>query len=142
MPPPEFTKLVTDYLLEVSIPEIDTIGMFSHCSGLELSFEVYEYREGGNNEVIHRLPTALRYPNLVLSRGLTQDDRLMKWIIATPTEAQRKEITLTLKTADAERTWTFADAYPIKWIGPTIDSSGAGVAMETVEIAHAGLKVG
>jgi len=123
------------------IPDIDAVGFFMSCTGLELSVDVLEYREGGNNEVIHRLPTALRYPNLVLSRGLTQDDRLMKWIIATPTEAQRKEITLTLRTADAERTWTFADAFPVKWIGPTIDSSGAGIAMETLEIAHAGLKV-
>ena len=65
----------------------------------------------------------------------------MKWFLATPTEAERKEITLTLKTADAERTWTFADAFPVKWIGPQIDSSGGGIAIETLEIAHAGLKV-
>ena len=26
------------------------------CTGLELTFDVYEYHEGGNNEFVHRLP--------------------------------------------------------------------------------------
>jgi phage tail-like protein len=134
-------QIVTKYLFIVKIPDVDTIGYFSHCSGLELSFDVFEYQEGGNNDFVHRLPGGLRYPNLLLSRGLTQEDVLLKWFGATLTEPQRKEITLTLQTAEAERTWTFADAFPIKWTGPQIDSSGAGIAMETLEIAHAGLKV-
>jgi phage tail-like protein len=123
------------------IPEIDTVGFFMSCTGLKLSVDVLEYREGGNNDVIHRLPTGLRYPNLVLSRGLTQEDVLLKWFAATLNEPQLKEITLTLKTAEAERTWTFTDAFPIDWTGPTIDSNGAGMCMETLEIAHGGLKV-
>ena len=123
------------------IPDIDTVGFFMSCTGLELSFDVFEYREGGNNDFVHRLPGGLRYPNLVLARGLTQDDVLLRWFGATLTEPQRKEITLTLQTAEAERTWTFADAFPVKWTGPQIDSSGSGIAMETLEIAHAGLKV-
>jgi len=123
------------------IPDVDTVGFFMRCTGLELSFDVFEYREGGNNDFIHRLPGGLRYPNLVLSRGLTREDVLLKWFWATQTKAERKEITLTLQTADAERTWTFADAFPIKWTGPQIDSSGSEIATETLEIAHAGLKM-
>ena len=81
------------------IPDIDTVGFFMQCSGLELSFDVYEYHEGGNNDFVHRLPGNLRYPNLVLSRGLTREDTLLKWFLATSSGAERKEITLTLKTA-------------------------------------------
>jgi len=67
----------------LSIPDIDTIGSFWQCSGLELSFDVYEYHEGGNNDFVHRLPGALRFPNLMLSRGLTNKDALLKWFYAT-----------------------------------------------------------
>ncbi len=112
-----------------------------HCSGLKLGFDVLEYQEGGNNDFVHRLPGGLHYPNLVLSRGLTREDVLLKWFYATHTKAERKEITLTLSTADAERTWTFADAFPVEWTGPQIDSSGADIATETLEIAHGGLKM-
>jgi phage tail-like protein len=134
-------QIVTKYLFIVKIPDVDTIGYFSHCSGLELSFDVFEYQEGGNNDFVHRLPGTMRYPNLVLSRGLTEQEALLKWFMATRTEAERKEITLTLKTGAAERMWTFADAFPVKWTGPTLDAETGDIATETLEIAHTGLKL-
>jgi phage tail-like protein len=125
----------------LKIPDIDTVGFFMHCSGLELTFDVFEYHEGGNNDFVHRLPGSLRYPNLILSRGLTKEDTLLKWFWATSTGAERKEITLTLTTADADRTWTFTDAFPVRWTGPQIDADGSSIATETLEIAHTGLKL-
>jgi phage tail-like protein len=134
-------QTVSTHNFVLKIPGIDTIGAFSECSGLELSFEVYEYREGGNNEVIHRLPGRLQYPNLLLSRGLTNEDALLRWFAATQTEAQRKEVTLTLTGGPVTRTWTFADAFPVRWTGPTVDSNGTSIATETLEVAHGGLKM-
>jgi phage tail-like protein len=125
----------------LKIPDIDTVGFFMQCTGLELTFDVFEYREGGNNDFVHRLPGGLRYPNLILSRGLTKDDVLLQWFLATKTQAERKEVTLTLGSGSTQRTWTFADAFPIKWTGPQIDSSGTQLATETLEIAHGGLKL-
>jgi phage tail-like protein len=125
----------------LKIPDIDTVGFFLHCSGLELTFDIYEYREGGNNDFVHRLPGGMHYPNLVLSRGLTREDALLKWFWATHTQAERKEITLTLKTNETERTWTFSDAFPVRWTGPQIDSAGTDIATEILEIAHSGLKM-
>lgn len=136
------TQSISTYNFVLRIPDIDTIGAFSHCSGLELWFDVYEYHEGGNNETVHRLPGRLQYPNLVLSRGLTNDAALQKWFIATQTEAQRKEVTLTLSGGPIERTWTFADAFPVHWTGPTVDSNGTSTATESLEVAHGGLKMG
>jgi phage tail-like protein len=135
-------QTLTTYIFVVRIPDIDTIGCFSHCSGLELTFDVYDYREGGNNDFVHRLPGGVSYPNLVLSRGLTNEPALMKWLWATHTKAERKEITLTLKGHSGERTWAFVEAFPVRWTGPQLDSNGSGVATETLEIAHSGLRMG
>ena len=130
------------HIFVVKIPGIDTIGFFSQCSGLELSFDVYEYHEGGNNDFVHRLPGGLHYPNLILSRGLTKEDALLQWFYATQTKPDRKEMTLTLKGGDVERKWTFVDAYPVRWTGPQLSSSDTtSVATETLEIAHTGLKL-
>ena len=125
----------------LKIPGIDEVGFFMSCTGLELTFDVYEYREGGRNDIVHRLPGGLSYPNLVLSRGLTRENALLKWFYATQTEAERKEITLTLRGGPDERTWTFSEAFPVKWTGPQIDSQGSSIATETLEIAHAGLRI-
>lgn len=123
------------------IPDIDTVGCFLSCSGLELNFDIYEYREGGRNDIIHRLPGGLHYPNLLLSRGLTKEDALLKWFWATQTKAERKEITLTLQGGPDQRNWTFSDAFPVRWTGPQIDSQGSSIATESLEIAHGGLRV-
>jgi|1186.fasta_scaffold90085_2 phage tail-like protein len=138
---PQPPKPLGRHTFVLKIPEIDTIGFFLHCSGLELSFDVYEYHEGGNNDYLHRLPGTLRYPNLVLSRGLTNEDALLKWFWATQTQAERKQVTLTLSYADVTRTWTFGDAFPVRWTGPAMDSSAPDVATETLEIAHSGMQI-
>ena len=141
MPPTTAIQPFSVHSFVLRIPDIDTVGFFMHCSGLKLRFDVLEYHEGGNNDFVHRLPGGLHYPNLVLSRGLTREDVLLKWFYATHTKAERKEITLTLNAADAERTWTFSDAFPVEWSGPQIDSNGGEIATESLEIAHAGLKM-
>ncbi len=119
------------------------IGRFQQCTGLEMSFEVYEYAEGGNNEFVHRLPGRLRYPNLVLTFGMTDDKALYKWFWDTRTQVDRKEIRVRLmkdNTRDAVRAWSFADAFPVRWTGPVLESASASLATEVLEIAHAGLK--
>ena len=126
----------------VSVPDIDTIGMFTHCSGLELQVDVLEYAEGGNNEFVHQLPGRIRYPNLVLTRGLTNEDAVFKWFSATRTKAELKEVTITFQNQLQRpiRTFTFADAFPVRWTGPQSEAGTATVALETLEIAHGGLK--
>ena len=129
-------------LFVVKVPDIDTIGMFTRCSGLELQVDVLEYAEGGNNEFVHQLPGQLRYPNLVLTRGLTNEDAVFRWFSATRTNAELKEVTLTFQTHMQQpvRTFTFANAFPVRWSGPASAAGTAEVAMETLEIAHGGLQ--
>src|SRR4051794_11525602 len=96
MPPRTPQPLVTTYVFQGKMSPDISVGRFNRCDGLELSFDVFEYREGGNNELIHRLPGALNYPNLVLSRGLTDQSALMDWFFKTQTQAERREITIEL----------------------------------------------
>jgi phage tail-like protein len=132
----------TNYYFQLALPGLDqAIGTFSHCRGLELRFQIYPYREGGNNDFVHQLPGPVEYPNLVLMGMVTDQDALFKWFLATATQAERKEITLTLKSRNKSRSWTFADAFPVSWIGPTLEAGGSQLGTETLEIAHSGLKL-
>jgi phage tail-like protein len=133
-------ELFANDIFKIALPGSVTVGHFSHCSGLELSFDVFEYAEGGNNEFAHKLPGRLRHPNLVLSRGLTDSDTLLRWFAQTKTKAQVGDITLTVQSANQTRTFAFHDAFPVRWTGPSFDANGAATfGTETLEIAHSGL---
>ena len=127
---------------EVTIPGIDSIGLFRDCTGLSIEYDVLEYAEGGNYDYVHKLPGVVRYENIKLSRGLTNEKAFMDWLVATRTQAQRKEVTVKLLSGPGApvRTWTFADAFPVKWTGPVLDADGSVTATEMLEIAHSGLK--
>lgn len=132
-------NILLTQLFVLSVPDIDTIGQFAQCSGLEMSFEMFEYAEGGNNEYVHKLPGRLHCPNLLLTRGLTNSDALLRWFAQTKTQAQTKQISLTVKNGPDQRVFSFADAFPVRWTGPSFDASTVGLGTETLEIAHSGL---
>ena len=126
------------------------MGVFKSVSGLEASYEVLEYPEGGNNDFVHHLPGRMTYPTLTLSWGLTVVTALQDWFFATHAKADVREITLTLYNrtstggAGDKRTLVFADAYPIRWTGPSIrgDAPDSWAAWEeSLEIAHSGLRL-
>ncbi|HEX3978666.1 MAG TPA: phage tail protein [Solirubrobacteraceae bacterium] len=145
------TAFVHYVVLEVPNISANTafMGIFKGLEGLEMWFDVLEYAEGGNNDFVHRLPGRIRYPNLKLSWGLVSDEDLLKWFMDTHTKADTQEITLTLTAAKGDlsrdlRKFTFADAYPVHWSGPTLNATAADPQTwgETLEIAHSGLKLG
>ena len=69
---------------------------------------------------------------------------MQEWFWKTRDKAELKEVTIELRTQDgkATRSWTFADAFPIRWTGPAIAADARGLGDESLEIAHSGLKMG
>jgi phage tail-like protein len=140
-------KLLRDdpYMAFSFVVEIEglLVGGFSEVSGLESEIAVEEYQEGGLNNYVHKLPGPAKYPNLVLSHGLTDIDSLWTWYHEVSRGLiQRKNGTIIL--LDRRRVpamwWNFRQAYPVKWVGPRFNASSATeVAVEQVELAHQGL---
>jgi phage tail-like protein len=120
--------------------------VFTELSGLQVETEVMEYAEGGNNDFVHRLPGRTRVGNITLKRGITSSNDLFKWYmaIASGHKIDRRNISLVMyDTAGVElMRWNFLGAYPVKWVGPQFDATGNVSAVETLELAHAGLQMG
>jgi phage tail-like protein len=135
-------ELVAANVFGVRIPGME-LGYFNECRGLGVQVEVHEYAEGGNHEFIHQLPGRLIYPKLELARGMTTEDNLLKWFMQTRLKAERKEVIIDIYNTYGEihRSFTFDQAFPVEWSGPTIAVAGGGAANETLTIAHAGLKL-
>jgi phage tail-like protein len=116
------------------------IGAFAECSGLSVEYDIFEYQEGGEQRFVHKLRGGLKYPNLVLKRGVTYEDALVQWFFDRSDREERGNITLNLLGDDGEqvRSWSFASAFPVKWSGPSFSAKSTNVATETLEIAHQG----
>jgi phage tail-like protein len=119
------------------------VGGFREVHGLESNVEVKEYAEGGLNRYLHKIPGETRYPNLVLSRGLTDIDTLWTWY-EDVTQGNIVRRNLSLMLLDSQRLpvmwWDVKNAAPVKWTGPTFDASrSTDVAVESVELVHQGI---
>jgi phage tail-like protein len=127
------------------IVEIDGLlcGGFSRVQGLESSIGIDDRAEGGVNGYVHKVFKATTYPNLVLSRGVTDVDTLWAWYDRTARGViERKHGTVILldSTGAAAMWWDFHDALPVKWTGPALDAGQDGqVAVESLELVHRGL---
>lgn len=117
-------------------------GGFSECSGLQVETEVFDYREGGVNEYVHRFAGPTKYPPLTLKHGLTLIPGLWDWHQeVVQGEINRKNGTIYLldKQGIPVMWWDFKEAFPYKWTGPDLRASSSDVAFESVELAHRGL---
>ena len=129
------------YYFQVTIDGQAT-GFFRSVSGLSVETDVVEYREGGANDIIRKLPGVTRYANIRLSRAFTGDRALYDWYAATikpqPTKVDGQILMLDQQGTPIAK-WTFVEGFPVKWEGPEFDASSNEVPIETIEIAHEGL---
>ena len=129
--------------------EIDGIteGVFREVTGLDSETEVVEHRVTGKggNLIIQKVPGALKWPNITLKRGVTDDRKLHEWrnkIEQGLIESNRKNGTITLHAPnqDPVAKYTFKKAWPCKFKGPALDASKNEIAIEELELAHEGLE--
>ncbi len=116
---------------------------FRSVSGLKVETEVIEFREGGTGDV-HKLPGRVKYTNLVLKQGFSGAGELQKWafrIAAGQFEHKNATIVISDQKAQVVARYILANAWPTKWEGPDFDASSNEVAIETIEIAHEGLRL-
>jgi len=120
------------------------IGGFSECGGLEMSLDVEEYREGGNNGVVLKFPTRIKWTNLRLKRGVALSHDLWFWHYSfVQGQVQRRDGVVALQDEghNPVKIWSFRRGLPVKWTGPALNATQNQVAIEELEIAHEGLRL-
>jgi phage tail-like protein len=123
--------------------EIDgsIVATFSECSGLAVTIAVQKYEEGGDNGVTLKFPGRADYSNIVLKHGITESTDLFDWIMQIINgENARKNVSIRVVNQDLSdiRVWHFTGAFPVKWTGPTMQTTSNSIAIETFELAHEG----
>ena len=121
------------------------LGNWSKCDGLSVEYDVFEYKEGGENGFVHRIPGRAKYQNVKLTRPVNKDSKKVANWMATLKVAVKRQ-TAEISALDTEghpiATWNLEGVFPVKWNGPSLDIGANQAATETLELAHNGFLAG
>ena len=120
--------------------EIDGLAVagFSEVSGLDLTTDPIEYRNGDEDITVRKLPGLKKFSNITLKRGYTDNKDLWNWrkaVLDGKTERKSGSIVLRNEAREEALRWNFSEGWPTKWSGPSLNAKNNEVAIETLELA-------
>ena len=119
-----------------------TLAYFTACSGISLEFEPITFKQGDGKMIIEKKrPGRPKYSEVVLKRGLTQDDTLYKWfdeVVKAATKTPYKTGSIVIFGRDAKEVARFnlENCWPSKLSVSDLSSGSDDVMIEEVTIQH------
>lgn len=117
----------------------EAMGAFTECTLPIIEWEMEEVKEGGLNSYAHQLPGRRKAARLTLKNGVGKS-AVFDWFLTivdadTPPKEMRRKVSVNLKDVMGKDvcTWTLANAFPIKWAGPQLQSGASTIAIQTLE---------
>jgi len=129
--------------------EMDSIivGGFSELNLGEETHDVIEYRGGDYQMTMQKQPGLYKNGNVVLKRGVFMDyNDLFTWFQRIKDGEFEKalvknfSIILMDQANNTAAQWDFINGWPVKYTAPSLSAKGTEIAIETLEIAHEGVK--
>jgi phage tail-like protein len=124
----------------------DKVMSFQEVSGLDVEAQPIEYRHGDSKEFsVIKMPGIKKFSNITMKKGVfANDNKFWDWFNQIKMNTiKRVPMTISLLDEEGKPTmvWTLANAWPTKITGTDLKATGNEVAIETIEIAHEGLKL-
>ena len=126
----------------------DTEQHFSEVTGLHYEAQIIEYRHGADQSFTARkMPGLRKFGNITLKRGVFEKNiEFFKQIMKTmQLRKVERDDPLTIYLLDENHqpviTWEVTRAWPTKLTSPDLKATGNEAAIETLEIAHEGIKI-
>jgi phage tail-like protein len=121
------------------------VASFRECSGLTMTTDAVDYREGTDIPLSVRKLTAIRkFVNIVLKVGITQNKDLWNWyknILNGVPDRRNGAIVLQDEEHSDVLRWQFENGWICKWEGPSMNATSNDVAIESIEICHERLEL-
>lgn len=120
---------------------------FTEVTGLVMEIEKIEYRHSDSKDFNKiSMPGMVKNNNITLKRGkFASDSDLNTWLDESANErvGSRRDITIRLLNEKHEpvATWSASRCFPVKVTAPDLKSDANEIAVESIEIAHEGLKL-
>ena len=123
---------------------------FNEVDGIEASMEVERVVSGGDDSHCYHVPISKKYEDLILKRGMLKvEDPFFLWCkecINAPLKTGRIQpkliVVMLLDESDCPvASWTFSEAYPIKWKIQPLNAEKSEVAIESVTLKYYSMDV-
>lgn len=119
---------------------------FTEVTGLEVSTEVIEYRDGVSPEYHKiKMPGMQKFGNITMKRGTFKGDNdfFNWWNTVALNTIERRNVTISLLNENHEPVvvWKAKEAWPVKVQSTDLKADGNEVAIESIELAHEGLTI-
>jgi len=128
------------YKVEFGISQNKNDVRFQTVSGLSVEYEMEEFKEGGENRFVHKLPVRTKYADLVLKRGMLTDSTVIDWFLKAfrDREFTPADLNVILMNEKGEplRTWKVTQAVPKKWMVADLNANESSVVIETLELNY------
>jgi phage tail-like protein len=111
---------------------------FQECSGFGSEVEVVEYREGGDQATVTKLPGKATFPDIMLKWGIADDRELYDWhrdAVLGQVDRRNGSIILQSENGTEAVRWNFFRAWPSKYEAPALNATGNEVAVESLTLA-------
>lgn len=110
---------------------------FQSVSGLDISHDTIEYRDGGGNWL--QMPGQRQRPTITLKRGVFKgQSKLYDWINSISlNQVEKKDISISLTDETGSNlliTWNISNAFPDKLTAPSFDASSNEVAVQEMSL--------
>jgi phage tail-like protein len=119
---------------------------FTEVTGLEVTTEVIEYRDGASREYHKiKMPGMQKFGNITMRRGtfLGDNEFYSWWNTVALNVIERRNLIISLLNEKHEPVvvWKVKNAWPVKVQSTDLKADGNEVAIETIEVAHEGLTI-
>ena len=120
---------------------------FTEVTGLVMEREKIEYRHSDSKDFNKiAMPGMVKNNNITLKRGKFEGDfDYNAWLeeIADERAKKRRDVTIRLlnEKHNPVAAWTAVRCFPVKVTAPDLKSDANEIAVESIEIAHEGLKL-
>jgi phage tail-like protein len=115
-------------------------GHFTQCSNMGVKVDAISYREGGMQQIVHRLPGQVEYGDITLRYGLSSSTDLFDWMMsAVNGKVDRRTVAIVLLDADGvgeKLRWSLSNAWPSAWRAAPLDALGREVAIEELTLVY------
>ena len=110
-------------------------------SGFGSEIQTEDLSEGGQNLYAYKLPKPVKYKNLVIKKALPRDtSAFVKWAedALKLFKFNFRDVTVSLLGEDHKpvKSWSYVDAYPIKYSLGDLNATTNQLVIETLELAY------
>ena len=118
---------------------------FSEVTGMNGEIQVVEYREGNfKGQNTHKQPGLAKYGNVTFKKGVVLNLDFYKWF-KSGVDGDITRINLSILLCDEQHNekvrYTLSNAWPVKFVGPDLKAAANEIAIQSLEIAHEGLRI-